>query len=129
MPQEPFHPSFIGLIRLPPKPRFLVGSVILAGGIFLTVFLWNHGVIASLSIFAVVTGLLMTFSGLAGMRALSKRRQMVVALKERKEEILEALIEAKRQGKNPVRLLNDQGILDPEVRAWFLEELRQRRDP
>jgi hypothetical protein len=51
---------------------------------------------------------------------------MLESIAGRKEEILRGMIDAKREGKNPVRRLNDQGILDPEVRTWFLEAMNER---
>jgi hypothetical protein len=124
--REPFHPSFLGLIRLPPKLRLAAGILFLAGGVALTVFLWDRGVVWGFSIFAVTAGGLLTASGAAGIRSESKRRALLESINERKEEILQSLIEAKRQGKNPVRLLNEQGIVDPEVRTWFLEAMKER---
>jgi hypothetical protein len=56
----------------------------------------------------------------------AKRRKLLESIAGRKEEILRGIIEAKREGKNPVHWLNDQGIHDPEVRTWFLEAMSAR---
>ena len=114
------------LLRLPPMPRVIAWIVAIAGGGVSTILLWDKGVVWGLTLFAVVAGLFLLISGLVGMRHQKVRRALLASVEEKKEEMILKMIELKKQGKNPVRWLNDQGILDPEVRALLLEAMNER---
>ena len=114
------------LLRLPPMPRVIAGIVAIAGGGASTILLWDKGVVWGLTLFAVVAGLFLLISGLVGMRHQKVRRELLASVEEKKEEMILKMIELKKQGKNPIRWLNDQGILDAEVRARLLEAMNER---
>lgn len=114
------------LLRLPPVPRIVAGIIALAAGAASSVFLWDKGVIFGLTLFAFVAGLFLLISGIASLRHQRKRRALVQSIAARKEEILEGMLAARKEGKNPIRWLNEQGIQDPEIRTWFIEALKAR---
>jgi hypothetical protein len=114
------------LIRLPPKPRILAGIVCLAVGVAATIALWGKGVLWGLTIFFVVAGFLLVLSGISGFFRERNRRAFVEMVETHREEILAAMIDAKRQGQNPVRFLNEKGIHDALVRGALIEEMNQR---
>src|SRR5689334_5531867 len=98
------------LIRLPPKPRIIAGILSMAGGGILTVWLWDRGVIWGLPVFFAVIGFLLLLTGISGHVRERNRRAFVANVEEHRQEILAAMIDAKRQGRNPVRFLNEKGI-------------------
>ena len=116
---------FTDLLRLPPKARLIAGIVCVAGGIGCTVLLWGRGVVWGLTLFATLAGLFLIFSGVGGIRSEKKRREFLESLRRRKQEILQVMIDTKRQGKNPIRYLNEQGIHDPALRTEFLDEMNE----
>jgi hypothetical protein len=125
-PPEPLAGSFTRLLRFPPKPRLVAGVLLMMAGVCSTIALWDKGVVWGLTLFGLVAGLFLSISGAAGIWNQARRRKMLESIAGRKEEILQRLMDAKREGKNPVRCLNDQGIHDPEVRTWFLEAMNER---
>jgi hypothetical protein len=114
------------LLGLPPKSRMIAGAVAIAGGVASTVFLWNRGVVWGLSLFAFVSGLFLFFSGISGMNRQKARAQQLAAFQARRKEWVEAMVEEKRRGGNPVRWMNDQGIHDPEIRSLLMEDVTAR---
>jgi len=114
------------LLGLPPRPRVIAGMVAIAGGVLLTVMLWNRGVLWGLPVFAVVGGLFLFFSGLAGLRRQKERRALIESVEARREELLEGMVTEKREGRNPVRWLNDHGIHDAEIRSLLIDGMNER---
>jgi hypothetical protein len=114
------------LLRLPPLPRVIAGIVALLGGFVSTVLLWGKGVVWGLTLFAFVAGLFLLISGLVGLRHQKDRQALLDSVSKRKEEMIREMIEAKRKGYNPIRWLNDQGILDAEVRSILLDAMNER---
>jgi len=116
------------LSRLPPKPRIVAGILLMAGGAAATVVLWGKGVVFGFTALAAVVGLFLLFSGIADLRRHAKRKAMLESVRDRKEEILRAMIDAKKAGRNPLRLLNEKGIHEMELRTWLLNEMKAREN-
>ena len=114
------------LLGLAPRPRMIAGAIAIAAGVASTILLWNRGVVWGLSLFAFVAGLFLFWSGISGMNRQKARAEQLATFRARQEELLDAMVEEKRQGRNPVRWLNDQGIQDPEIRSLLLEEMGSR---
>jgi hypothetical protein len=117
---------FTRLLRLPPLPRVIAGIVAILGGAVTTVLLWGKGVVWGLTLFAFVAGLFLLISGLVGLRHQKERQALLDSVSKRKEEMIREMIEAKRKGYNPIRWLNDQGILDAEIRTMLLDAVNER---
>jgi hypothetical protein len=111
------------LLGLSPKPRMIAGAIAIAGGVAVTILLWDRGVLWGLPIFAGVGGLFLFFSGIAGMNREKDRKAKWTSFLARKRELLESMAEEKRAGRNPIRWLTDQGIHDPQMRNLLIEEL------
>jgi len=114
------------MIRLPPKPRIVAGVLFFGAGTAATIGLWGKGVLWGLTIFMVVVGFLLTLSGISGLFRERHRREFLTSVEEHREEILGAMMEAKRQSRNPIRFLNEKGIHDAEIRGALLEEMNRR---
>lgn len=95
----------------------------------MTVALWDRGVLWGLSLFAIAAGVFLSVSGIAGLRSQARRKKMFESAYLRRDEILNVMMAAKREGKNPIRCLNDQGIHDAELRTWFIETMNDRLKP
>jgi hypothetical protein len=123
-------PSVLGtydmMLGLQPRARVIVGMASIAGGVLLSVLLWNRGILWGLPIFFAVAGIIVFFSGLAGLRRQKDRKARIAEIDARKEELLEAMIAEKREGRNPIRWLNDQGFHDAEVRSFLIEAMNER---
>lgn len=114
------------MLGLEPRARVVVGMASIAGGVLLTVLLWNRGILWGLSIFFAFAGIVAFFSGLSGLRKEKERKARIAEIDARKGELLEAMIAEKREGRNPVRWLNDQGFHDAEIRSFLLEAMTER---
>ena len=114
------------LIRLPPKARIVTGILLFCAGVVATIGLWGRGVVWGLTLFLVVVGFLLLLSGIAAHFKERNREAFLASIEQHREEILAAMIGAKREGKNPVRFLNEKGIHDAEIRSALIEEMNQR---
>lgn len=114
------------LLRLRPRSRIIAGMVSIAGGVALTVLLWNRGVVWSLPVFAAVGGIFLFLSGLSGRRKEKERERLLAMAERRQEELISSMVAEKREGRNPVRWLNDQGIHDGEIRTLLLDAMNER---
>jgi len=114
------------LLKLAPLPRLIAGIVLIPGGVLTTLVLWNRGVLWGLPAFFSVGGLFLLGSGISGLRQQKARRDRLAALETRREELVEAMVTEKREGRNPVRWLNDQGIHDAEIRGLLLDGMNER---
>jgi len=123
-------PSAMGtyqmMLGLGPRARVFAGMASIAGGVLFTVLLWNRGVIWGLPVFFVFAGTVVFFSGLAGLRKQKERAARLASIEARKEELLEAMVAEKREGRNPIRWLNDQGIRDAEIRSLLIDGMNER---
>jgi hypothetical protein len=117
---------FLELMRLRPMYRFIAGTICLVAGILSTAALWKRGVIWGAAILFLVIGLILTGSGLLGMEDEKKQRTFLESVHRRKGEILQVMISTQKQGRNPIRYLNEQGIHDPLLRTALLEEMNAR---
>jgi len=117
---------YVRLLRLPPQYRLITGIGCVLGGAFLTWSFWERGVVWGLTLFVVAGGLFMSVSGALDWRKQVRRRKYLESIRDRKDELLDGLIAAKRSGKNPVRWLNEQGITDAELRKWFFGAMEER---
>jgi len=127
MRQHPDNAGGLGaLLMLPAKVRIVAGILLAVVGAVLAVVLWNRGVVAGATIFAVVLGFFLAWSGVSSQRRESRQQAQRKSVASRQEEILEDMVALKRSGGNPVRYLNEQGIQDAEIRATLLEEMKQR---
>ena len=127
--QRPVHTTtdlFQNLLWLPSKPRLIVGLIAMTVGAILTVVFWQKGVIWFLTIFAVVGGFGLSLTGFLDMKKEAKLRAYRESIRRRVPELLNGLAEAKRQGQNLVRWLNEQGVVDVETRARLIEILNNR---
>jgi hypothetical protein len=114
------------LLMLPPKARVVTGIILAVLGAGLAVALWGRGVISGITIFLMVIGFFLSLSGISGIRREARQQAQLKSVLERKEEMLQDMVDLKRSGKNPVRYLNDQGVQDPDLRASLLEEMKAR---
>ena len=123
-------PSALGtydmMLGLQPRARVIIGMASIAGGVLVTILLWNRGILWGWSIFFAVAGIVTFLSGLAGLSAQKRRKARIAELDARTEEFLEAMMAEKREGRNPIRWLNDQGFHDAEVRSFLIEALNER---
>lgn len=117
---------FLELMRLRLKYRLIAGILCLVAGVVCTVALWERGVIWGAAICFLVFGLILTGSGLLGMKSEKKQREFLESIRRRKGEILQVMINTRKQGRNPIRYLNEQGIHDPELRTALLDEMNAR---
>jgi hypothetical protein len=118
--------TFQMMLGLQPRGRVIVGMASIAGGVLFTVLSWNRGILWGLPVFFAFAGILVFFSGLAGLRREKDRRERIAAVSARREELLEAMIAEKREGRNPIRWLNDQGFHDADVRSFLIEAMNER---
>jgi hypothetical protein len=114
------------LIRLAPKKRLIAGIVCMTASSGIAVALWEYGVVWGLTIFFFFMGILLSISGGFGLLRERRHRARVSDIMDKKEEFLAAMIDAKRQGRNPIRFLNEKGIHDAEIRTALIEEMNQR---
>ncbi len=114
------------MLGLPPRGRVVAGMASIAGGVLLAVLLWNRGILWSLPVFFAFAGTLVFFSSLAGLRREKERKERIAAVAARREELLGAMIAEKREGRNPIRWLNDQGFHDADVRRFLIEAMNER---
>jgi hypothetical protein len=117
---------FVNLLRLPPRPRVIAGILSIAGGVLVSVLLWDRGVLWGLPIFAFIGGLFMFFSGLTGIRKQKERQKLLASFESRRTDLLDGMVAEKREGRNPIRWLNDQGIQDLELRSLLIEGMNDR---
>lgn len=115
-----------GMLRLAPKPRIIAGLVLMVGGVGLSALLWDRGVIWGLPLFAGFFGMILFFTGLSGLTKQKARELLLSSVNERKEALIEGMLTEKREGRNPVRWLNDQGILDGEIRGLLIDAMNER---
>ena len=124
-PATPFG-IYQDLLKLSPLPRLIAGIVTIPTGILTTMLLWNSGFIWGLPLFFSAGGVFLGISGITGLRAQKARRERLAVLQTRREELLDAMVTERREGRNPVRWLNDQGIHDGEIRNLLLEGMNER---
>jgi hypothetical protein len=117
---------FESLLRLKPRLRVASGMIGIAGGVIVSVLLWNRGVVWGYPLFAAGGGTLLLFSGLAGLRKEKARRELLTSVEEQKGVMIDAMVAEKRDGRNPIRWLNDQGIHDAEIRSLLIEGMNER---
>lgn len=123
----PGNPGLLGsLLMLPPKARILTGVVMAVLGAGLAMALWGRGVIAGATLFLMVAGFFLSWSGVSSARREARQKAQLQSILARKEEILNDMVHLKRSGGNPVRYLNEQAIQDPELRSALLEEMKGR---
>jgi len=113
------------LIRLPPKAQIVTGVLLFCGGIVVTIGLWGRGVIWGLTVFMVVVGFLLVLTGISRHFRQRHRETFLQSIQEHRQEILAAMVDAKRQGRNPVRFLNEKGIHDAALRTELIEEMNR----
>lgn len=114
------------LLGLPPRPRMAAGFVAVLGGVATTLYLWDHGVIWGLPLFASIGGIVLFISGFRDLRRREAFENLFALVKEREGELVAAMMEAKRKGESPVRWLTSQGIVDAQIRAYLLERVKDR---
>jgi hypothetical protein len=121
-------PSYVfqRLLGLAPRSRVTAGMTLIAAGVLVTVLLWNRGVVWGWALFAFGAGTLIFFSGLAGLRKEKERARRLAGLEARKDALLDCMVAEKRDGRNPVRWLNDQGIHDAEIRGLLIDGMNER---
>jgi hypothetical protein len=125
-PADPIASDFIRLLRLPPMALVVAGLFCIAGGGAVAVLLWINGMLWSLPLFAASGGVFLTVSGVLDGRKEKKRREYRESIRERAGDILRGILDAKRQGKYPLRYLSDQGIQDREIRRELIDAMNQR---
>jgi hypothetical protein len=117
---------FVNLQGLSAYLRILAGAISIVIGSYITIYLWEGGFLLGLPIFLVVGGLCLFVPGCVDLkRELARSRELKEVL-NREAEIAMKLVEAKRQGRNPYRALNEQNIRDPELRQLLLQKADQR---
>jgi hypothetical protein len=128
IPQEPSDGvGLLGsLLALPPWARLFMGLLLGLLGAGLAVALWGRGFISGVTIFLVVIGFFLSWSGISGIQRQARQQTLLKTILERKEEMLKDMIDLKLSGKNPVRYLNDQGVQDGDLRSALMEEMKQR---
>jgi len=126
--QEPSAaPGLVGsLMMLPPKARLVAGIVMALLGAGLTVALWGRGIVFGATIFCMVVGFFLAWSGYSGLERQARALAQLRSVEERRDEILQDMIDLKKAGGSPVRYLNEQGIQDAELRSVLLEEMKER---
>ena len=121
-------PSYVfqRLLVLEPRSRVIAGMIMIAAGVIVSVLLWNRGFVWGWALFAFGAGTLAFFSGLAGLRKEKDRARRLADLEARKDGLIESMVAEKREGRNPIRWLNDQGILDAEIRSLLIDGMNER---
>lgn len=114
------------LIRLRPKPRLFAGITCMVVSSLVAIGLWDYGVIWGATLFFFFIGFLLVVSGALGIRRDRKRETDAGEIEAHRDEIVRAMVEAKRVGKNPIRLLNEKGIHEAAIRTALIEEMNQR---
>ena len=109
-----------------PLQRVFMGTIITGAGVYISVMLWERGVIARLPLFAALAGPFLFFSGLTGLRKAKERKAMFEEIRKREDELVGSMVTDKREGRNPIRWLNDQGIQDLEIRTLLIEAMNER---
>ncbi|GEM_PF-6723740 len=115
---------FGDVLGLPPMPRMAAGFTSVVFGAGVSLFLWGHGIIWGLSLFAIVAGLILLTSGFRDLRRREAFERLVAVVKEREGELVAGMLEAKRRGESPVRWLTSQGIVNSEIRGYLLERAK-----
>jgi hypothetical protein len=118
--------GFVRLLGLKPLPRAIAGSAALLAGLVLTVAFWDKGVVWGLTLFLVAAGFFLMASGLLDHLRQKRRAAYVASVLKRQNDIVLAMTEAKKQGRNPVRVLNEQKILDFDLRNQLTDAMAER---
>ena len=121
-----FPHGFSQLLALRPITRVIAGGNLIIVGAGATFFLWEAGVIWGLTLFLVAAGICLTASGLLDHVRLKRREAYVASVLKRQNDIVLALVEAKKQGRNPVRVLNEQKIHDFDLREHLMQAMEER---
>lgn len=117
---------FSSMLALSAMGRVIAGVISSVLGTYFTVALWEQGVIWGVPIFFAFGGLFfLLIPGWMDLRRENERRRECEAVLSRESEIVSALLEAKRERRNPYRVLNEQRVRDFPLRQYLLEKAEQ----
>jgi hypothetical protein len=115
-----------GFSNVGPMGQIIGGILVFVLGVSMTIYFWTAELVVGLAVCMIIIGPTFFFFGLRDLRERRDLRRQIEKVSKEGKELVRKLVDHKRSGGNPIRLLEQEGIRHIKVRGFLLEEMRSR---